>query len=79
MSVSKKAVGIMNSFVNDIFERLANEASRLAKLKRSRKLTIREILYAMHLQLPDGLRKFAVSHGLQAILRYNRSRGRYFY
>ena len=62
MSVSKKAEGIMNSFVNDIFERLAYEASSFAKLKRSRKLTIREILYAMHLQLPDELRKFAVSH-----------------
>ena len=28
--VSSKAMGIMNSFVNDIFERIAGEASRLA-------------------------------------------------
>ena len=52
-SVSKRAMSIMNSFVNDIFERLADEASRLANLRRSRNLSVREILYAMHLQLPD--------------------------
>ena len=28
--ISSKAMGIMNSFVNDIFERIATEASRLA-------------------------------------------------
>ncbi|XP_061286526.1 histone H2B type 2-E-like [Bos javanicus] len=28
--ISSKAMGIMNSFVNDIFERIAGEASRLA-------------------------------------------------
>ena len=79
MSVSKKAVSIMNSFVNDIFERLADEASRLANLKRSRKITPIEIQYAVRLQLPGDLRKIAISQGVQAILRYNRSRGRYFY
>ena len=30
--VSSKAMSIMNSFVKDIFERIANEASRLAKV-----------------------------------------------
>ena len=79
MSVSKKAVSIMNSFVNDIFERLADEASRLANLRRSRKITLREIQNAVQLQLPGELRKIAISQGVQAILRYNRSRGRYFY
>ena len=79
MSVSKKAVSIMNSFVNDIFERLANEASRLANLKRHRNITLREIQYAVRLQLPGDLRKIAISQGVQAILRYDRSRGRYYY
>ena len=79
MSVSSKAMNIMNSFVNDIFERLADEASRLANLKRHRNITLREIQYAVRLQLPGDLRKIAISQGVQAILRYNRSRGRYFY
>ena len=79
MSVSKKAMSIMNSFVNDIFERIADEASRLANVKRSRVITIMEIQNAIRLQLPGELPKYAVSKGVDAILRYNRSRGRYFY
>ena len=79
MSVSKKAVSIMNSFVNDIFERLADEASSLANLRRSRKITPRDIQNAVKLQLPGELRKIAISQGVQAILRYDRSRGRYYY
>ena len=79
ISISSQAMNIMNSFVNDIFERLAVEASRLANLKRHRNISLREIQYAVRLQLPGDLRKIAISQGVQAILRYNRSRGRYFY
>lgn len=79
MSVSKKAMSIMNSFVNDIFERIADEASRLANVKRSRVITIREIQNAIRLQLPGELPKYAISQGAQAIFRYDRSRGRYYY
>ena len=32
--ISSKAMSIMNSFVNDIFERIAQEASRLASLQQ---------------------------------------------
>ena len=32
--VSSKAMSIMNSFVNDLFERIAEEFSRLAHYKR---------------------------------------------
>ncbi|CAH3187220.1 unnamed protein product, partial [Porites lobata] len=33
--ISSKAMGIMNSFVNDIFERIATESSRLAHNNKS--------------------------------------------
>ena len=33
--ISSKAVDIMNSFVNDIFERIATEASRLAHYNKT--------------------------------------------
>ncbi|CAH3187239.1 unnamed protein product [Porites lobata] len=33
--ISSKAMGIMNSFVNDIFERIATESSRLAHYNKS--------------------------------------------
>ena len=45
--MSSKAMGIMNSFVNDIFERIAGEASRLANYNRKSTITSREIQTAV--------------------------------
>ncbi|KAJ3603911.1 hypothetical protein NHX12_028652 [Muraenolepis orangiensis] len=41
--ISSKAMGIMNSFVNDIFERIAGDASRLAHYNKRTTNTSREI------------------------------------
>ncbi|KAB5513217.1 hypothetical protein PHYPO_G00249700 [Pangasianodon hypophthalmus] len=41
--ISSKAMGIMNSFVNDIFERIAGESSRLAHYNKRSTITSREI------------------------------------
>merc|ERR1712096_338974 len=41
--VSSKAMSIMNSFVNDLFERIAPEASRLAHYNKRSTITSREI------------------------------------
>uniref|UniRef100_A0A3B3I2T2 H2B clustered histone 14 n=1 Tax=Oryzias latipes TaxID=8090 RepID=A0A3B3I2T2_ORYLA len=41
--ISSKAMSIMNSFVNDIFERIASEASRLAHYNKRSTITSREI------------------------------------
>ncbi|XP_065059073.1 histone H2B, gonadal-like [Rhopilema esculentum] len=40
--VSSKAMSIMNSFVNDIFERIAQEASRLAHYNKKATITSRK-------------------------------------
>ena len=50
--VSSKAMNIMNSFVNDIFERIAAEASRLAHYNKRSTITSREIQTAVRLLLP---------------------------
>ncbi|KAF3857802.1 hypothetical protein F7725_011003 [Dissostichus mawsoni] len=39
--ISSKAMGIMNCFVSDIFERIAGEASRLAHYNKRRTITSR--------------------------------------
>ncbi|KAJ8349733.1 hypothetical protein SKAU_G00248630 [Synaphobranchus kaupii] len=39
--ISSKAMGIMNSFVNDIFERIAGEYSRLAHYNKRSTITSR--------------------------------------
>ena len=41
--ISSKAMSIMNSFVNDIFERIAAESSRLAHYNKRSTRTSREI------------------------------------
>ncbi|KAM9454242.1 histone H2B-like isoform 1-T1 [Clarias gariepinus] len=50
--ISSKAMGIMNSFVNDIFERIAGESSRLAHYNKRSTITSREIQTAVRLLLP---------------------------
>lgn len=68
--VSSKAMGIMNSFVNDLFERIAAEASRLANYNRRSTITSREIQTAVRLILPGELAKHAVSEGTKAVTKY---------
>ncbi|KAK6300148.1 hypothetical protein J4Q44_G00282460 [Coregonus suidteri] len=55
--ISSKAMGIMNSFVNDIFERIAGESSRLAHYNKRSTITSREIQTAVRLLLPGELAK----------------------
>jgi histone H2B len=50
-------MSIMNSFVNDIFERIAAEASRLAHYNKRSTITSREIQTAVRLLLPGELAK----------------------
>jgi len=68
--VSSKAMSIMNSFVNDIFERLASESSRLAHINKRSTITSREIQTAVRLLLPGELAKHAVSEGTKAVTKY---------
>ena len=68
--ISGKAMSIMNSFVNDIFERIANEASKLANYSKKSTLSSREIQTAIRLILPGELAKHAVSEGTKAVTKY---------
>ena len=72
--VSSKAMSIMNSFVNDIFERIAAEASRLAHYNRRSTITSREIQTSVRLLLPGELAKHAVSEGTKAVTKYTSSK-----
>ena len=71
--VSSKAMSIMNSFVNDLFERIAAEASRLAKYSKRKTISSREIQTAVRLLLPGELAKHAVSEGTKAVTKYTSS------
>ncbi|XP_040906868.1 uncharacterized protein LOC121190306 [Toxotes jaculatrix] len=67
--ISSKAMSIMNSFVSDIFERIAGEASRLAHYNKRSTITSREIQTAVRLLLPGELAKHAVSEGTKAVTK----------
>ena len=68
--ISSKAMSIMNSFVNDIFERIAVEASLLAHYNKRSTISSREIQTAVRLLLLGELAKHAVSEGTKAVTKY---------
>ncbi|KAK1264865.1 Histone H2B [Acorus gramineus] len=73
IGISSKAMGIMNSFINDIFEKLAQEASRLARYNKKPTITSREIQTSVRLVLPGELAKHALSEGTKAVTKFTGS------
>ena len=71
--ISKRGMSILNSFINDIFERLALEASRLSRYTKKSTLSSREIQTAVRLLLPGELAKHAVSEGTKAVTKFTSS------
>lgn len=71
VGISKRAMAIMNSFVNDIFERLSDEAINLARYNNKATLTGAEIQTAVRLLLPGELAKHAMSEGSKSISKYS--------
>ena len=61
--VAVQAMLILNSFVNDIFERIATEASKLAQYNKKSTISSREIQTSVRLILPGELSKHAISEG----------------
>ncbi|EFJ53189.1 histone H2B [Volvox carteri f. nagariensis] len=71
--ISSKAMSIMNSFINDIFEKVATEASKLSRYNKKPTVTSREIQTAVRLVLPGELAKHAVSEGTKAVTKFTSS------
>ena len=68
--ISKKAMSIMNSFVNDTFEKIVAEAGKLARYNKKSTLSSREVQTAVRLVLPGELAKHAVSEGTKAVTKF---------
>jgi len=68
--ISKRSMSIMNSFINDVFEKVAAEASRLVRYNKKHTMTSREVQSAVRLLLPGELAKHAVSEGTKAVTKY---------
>lgn len=65
--ISNKAMAVLNSFVNDLFERIASEASKLASYTKKSTISSREIQTAVRLILPGELAKHAISEGTKSV------------
>ena len=72
--ISKKSMSIMNSFINDVFERISGEASRLVRYNKRHTLSSREVQTAVRLVLPGELAKHAVSEGTKAVTKFTSSK-----
>lgn len=70
MGISTKAMGIMNSFINDIFEKLAQASASLARMNKKPTISSREIQTSVRLVLPGELAKHAVSEGTKAVTKF---------
>jgi len=71
MGMSKRSMTILDSLVNDTFNRVAEEASRLARYGSKQTIGSREIQTAIRLVLPGELAKHAVSEGTKAVTKFS--------
>ncbi|XVF19827.1 hypothetical protein REPUB_Repub11eG0144100 [Reevesia pubescens] len=70
MTISSKAMSVINSLMNDMFERIANEATNLSKYTERKTLSSKEIQGAVRLVLPGELGKHAVAEDSKAVTNY---------
>ncbi|KAG5500346.1 hypothetical protein JKF63_03438 [Porcisia hertigi] len=74
-TLSKAAVRVLSSFIEDMFNRIQTEAVFVAKINKVKTLTARKIQTSARLLLPPELAKHAMSEGTKAVAKYNASRG----
>ena len=60
-------MSIMNCFINDTFDRLTTEGSKLANYNRKHTLSSREMQTSVKLILPGELSKHAISEGTKGV------------
>jgi len=73
-SLSKAAVRVLSSFIEDMFNKIQSEAVFVARINKVKTLTAREIQTSARLLLPPELAKHAMSEGTKAVAKYNASR-----
>lgn len=67
LTLSGTAKKIVNSFVDDVFDRIAREAANLVRATKKRTLGSSEIQTAVRLVLPAELAKHAMAEGTKAV------------
>ena len=70
IGMSKKAMTVMNGFVHDTFDRIAQEAGNIVKYNKKSTLDARAIQCACKLVLPGELSKHAEGEANKACSKY---------
>ena len=68
--ISKQAMKILDTLAEDIFYRIAQEASSLQKITNKHTMSAREIETATKLVLPGELQKHAITEGAKACKKF---------
>jgi len=68
--LSTKAAQIVNSFISDMFDRIATEAASLARKDRHQTLNSRDIQTAVRLLLPAAIARHAQSEASRAVSKF---------
>eukprot|EP01064_Diplonema_japonicum_P005344 TRINITY_DN135_c1_g1_i1.p2 TRINITY_DN135_c1_g1~~TRINITY_DN135_c1_g1_i1.p2 ORF type:complete len:146 (+),score=73.86 TRINITY_DN135_c1_g1_i1:71-508(+) len=67
VQITAKGMAIVNSFVVDLFDRLAGEAGRLTTHAQVKTLSSKAVMAAVKLQLPKELATHALAAGASAV------------
>ena len=67
LTLSSKSVKILNSFVLDMFDKIATQAAAVARSNKKSTIRAAEIQTAVRLQLPADLAKHSISEASKAV------------
>jgi histone H2B len=70
-TMSSKSMSIMNSFVNDILDRMLTEGTKLNRYTKKKTLGVRELQTVARLMLPGELNRHAISEATKAVSKYS--------
>lgn len=70
LGISSMAMSMINSLMNDMFERIAEEAAKLSDYRKRTTLSSGEIQGAVKLVLPGELGKHDIAEGSEAGTNY---------
>ena len=73
--ITWEGMGVVNAFVADVLERLGGEAGRVASFSGAKTLSVRSVVAAVKLQLPEELATHALAAGTAAVGRYAKACG----
>lgn len=71
LGMSSKAMRVMNSFMDDLFERISLQSVALSRMNKTQTIASKEIQTAVRLVLPGELSRHAMTEGTKAVHTYN--------